>query len=499
MYWHRALRHLNWRIILNLLGYVMIAAGALMILPLIVSLLYQEQAWQAFLWSILICVIISIPLMRISTKKTSYFAKDGLIAVGLSWLLVSAVGALPFYLSNEIPSYVDALFETVSGFTTTGSSILTDVEALSNGLLFWRSFTHWIGGMGVLVFVLALLPKSNERTMHIMRAEVPGPTIGKLVPRLKKSAMILYLLYMLLTVIEILLLLLGKMPLFDALVNTFGTAGTGGFAIKNLSIGFYNNAYYEAVITIFMLLFGVNFNLYYFLMIRDYRQAFHDEELRAYFGIVAASVICIIINIYPIYNSLAECFRYSSFQVASIITTTGYSSADFNLWPTLSKTILLLLMVVGASAGSTGGGVKVSRMLIIVKRIKLDIQRLIHPQKVNAITLNGRIVQEETVNQIMSFFCCYILIMAACFLIVSLNNFDIETTISSVFACLSNIGPGLGLCGPMGNFSMFSDLSKLFLTAAMLIGRLEIFPIIIFLSPLFHMPTLRRGSREESV
>lgn len=496
MYWHRALRHLNWRVIANLLGYVLLAAGCLMILPLIVSLIYKEDVWQSFLWSIVICFAVSIPLMRVSTKMSSYFAKDGLIAVGLSWLLVSLFGALPFYFSGEIPSYIDALFETVSGFTTTGSSILTDVEALSYGLLFWRSFTHWIGGMGVLVFVLALLPKSNERTMHIMRAEVPGPTIGKLVPRLKKSAMILYMLYMLLTVIEIVLLLLGKMPLFDALVNTFGTAGTGGFAIKNLSIGAYDNAYYEGIITIFMLLFGVNFNLYYFLMIRDYRQAFKDEEMHVYFGIVAAAIACIMINIYPIYESIADCLRYSSFQVASIITTTGYSSADFNLWPTLSKTILLLLMVVGASAGSTGGGVKVSRMLIIVKKVKLDIQRLIHPQKVNAITLNGRVVQEETVNQIMSFFCCYILIMASCFLIVSLDNFDIETTLTSVFACLSNIGPGLGLCGPMGNFAMFSDLSKLILTAAMLIGRLEIYPIIIFLSPLFHLPKLRKGQRE---
>lgn len=497
MYLHRALRHLNWRIISNLLGYVLIATGCLMMLPMLVSVWYKEEVWHSFLGSILLCIIVGFPLTRIHAKKSSYFAKDGLIVVGLSWLLVSCVGALPFFLSKEIPNYIDALFETVSGFTTTGSSILTNVEALSYGLLFWRSFTHWIGGMGVLVFLLALLPKSNERTMHIMRAEAPGPTIGKLVPRLKKSAMILYTLYMVLTIIEIVLLLLGKMPLFDALVNTFGTAGTGGFAIKNLSIGAYNNAYYEAIITIFMLLFGVNFNLYYFLMIRDFKQVYKDEELHVYLGIVMIAIVCIMINIYPIYQSITDCLRYSSFQVASIITTTGFSSVDFNLWPTLSKAILLLLMVIGASAGSTGGGVKVSRMLIIVKKVKLDIQRLIHPQKVNAITLNGRIVEEETVNQIMGFFCCYILILAVCFLLVSLDNFDIETTLSSVFACLSNIGPGFGLCGPMGNFSMFSALSKLVLTAAMLIGRLEIYPIIIFLSPLFRVPVLRKGKKKE--
>lgn len=376
MYWNRAIKHLNWDVILNLLGYVLCATGGLMLLPMIVALLYHEKSWQAFLFSILICLLVGIPLTRIPTKRKSYFAKDGMIAVGLSWIVVSAFGALPFYLSNEIPSYIDCFFETVSGFTTTGSSILTDIEALSQGMLFWRSFTHWVGGMGVLVFVLALLPKSNERTMHVMRAEVPGPTIGKLVPRLKKSAMILYTLYMLLSVIEVLFLLFGGMPLFDALVNTFGTAGTGGFAIKNLSIGYYQNAYFEGVITIFMLLFGVNFNLYYFLMIKNYKQVYKDEEMRVYFGIVIASIIAIMINIYPMYTSIIESFRHSSFQIASIITTTGFSSVDFNTWPSFSKMILLMLMVVGASAGSTGGGVKVSRMLIIVKKRKIRYSKI---------------------------------------------------------------------------------------------------------------------------
>lgn len=487
MYWHRALKRLNWNIIVNILGYVLLVSAGLMLLPLLVGLLYQEECWISFLYSITLCVIISIPCLSIRVKKTAYFAKDGLIAVGLAWVVVSLIGALPFYLSHQIPHYIDAVFETVSGFTTTGSSVLTDVEALSKSLLFWRSFTHWVGGMGVLVFVLALLPKSNERTMHIMRAEVPGPAIAKLVPRLKKSAMILYSLYMALTIIEVILLALGGMPLFDALVNTFGTAGTGGFAIKNLSIGYYNNGYYEMVITVFMLLFGINFNLYYFLMIRNFKQVFHDEEMRVYIGITLFSILCIALNILPIYESFADCLRYSSFQVASIITTTGFSSTDYNLWPTFSKTILLFLMVIGACAGSTGGGLKVSRVLIIFKKIKLDIQRLIHPQKVNAITLNERIVPEETVNQIMSYFCCYMMITAVIFFLVSLDSFDIETTLSAVLSCLGNIGPGLGLCGPMGNFAAFSDLSKILLSTAMLIGRLEIYPIIIFLSPLFQI------------
>ncbi len=498
MYWHKALTKLNWCIILNLLGYVLLATACLMVFPLIVSLLYRESVYSSFLLSIAITLIVALPLLRIHAKKTTYFAKDGLIAVGLSWLLVSIFGALPFYLSREIPSFIDAFFETVSGFTTTGASILIDVEALSYGLLFWRSFTHWIGGMGVLVFILALLPKSNERTMHIMRAEAPGPTIGKLVPRLKKSAMILYLMYMCLSIIEFFLLCIGGMPLFDALVNTFATAGTGGFAIKSISIAAYDSVYCEMIISLFMLLFGVNFNLYYFLMIRNYRNVFRDEEMRTYFGIIIAAIICIAINIYPLYRSAAACLRYSGFQVASIITTTGFSSVDFNTWPSFSKIILLLLMVIGACAGSTGGGVKVSRMMIIVKKIKLDIQRMIHPQKVNAVTLNGHIVAEETVNQIMSFFTCYIIIMAFCLLLVSLDNFDIETTISSVFACLGNIGPGFGLCGPLGSFAMFSNVSKIILSAAMLIGRLEIYPIIIFLSPLLHRSPIKKGNRRNS-
>ena len=338
--------------------------------------------------------------------------------------------------------------------------------------------------MGILVFILALLPKSNDRDMHIMRAEAPGPTIGKLVPRMRQSAMILYTMYMGLTVIQVILLLIGKMPLFDALCNTFGTAGTGGFAIKNTSIGAYHNSYYEIIITIFMILFGVNFNMYYFLLIKDFKQVFKNEELRAYLGVIVFSIVCITLNILSMYNfDVLKSIRLASFQVGSIITTTGYSSCDYSVWPQFSKMILFLLTVCGASAGSTGGGVKISRLLIIVKKIKLDIQKLLHPQKVEAITMDGKVVDAEVVNQIMAYFCCFIIIVGILLFLVSFNNFDFETTITSVMTCIGNVGPGFGLCGPMGNFSMFSDFSKIVLSFAMLIGRLEIYPIIIFLSP----------------
>lgn len=484
----KGLMRLNWRVIANMLGNVLWVEGILMILPLIVTFIYQDGGSTAFLMAIAIALFIGIPLSRIKAKRASYFAKDGMIAVGLSWIAVSLVGALPFYFSQEIPSYVDAFFETVSGFTTTGSSILTNVEGLTHGMLFWRSFTHWVGGMGVLVFVLALIPKSNERTMHIMRAEVPGPTIGKLVPRLKQTAVILYQIYMVLTIIEVLLLCLGGMPLFDSLCHSFGTAGTGGFGIKNTSIGYYDNAYYDIIITIFMILFGINFNLYYFILIKDFKQTFKDQEMRTYLGIIAIAIICITINILPMYDGIFSAMRHSAFQVGSIITTTGYSSCDFNLWPTFSKIILFLLMFMGASAGSTGGGIKVSRMMIVAKKVKMDLQKLIHPQKIDAITMNGKIVPEETVNQILSFFGCYMLIAAATILVVSLDGFDVESTITSTIACLSNIGPGLGICGPFGSFAYFSPLSKIVLSFAMLIGRLEIYPILILAVPLYWKP-----------
>ena len=439
------LHKLNWAMIGNVLGMVLIAQACLMVLPVIVDLIYQEGLYDSYLIVIGICLVLGYALTRTRAKVNNYFAKDGMIAVGLAWIVVSFFGGLPFYLSGEIPSFVDCFFEAVSGFTTTGSSILTEVENLKHATLFWRSFTHWIGGMGILVFILAILPKSNDRDMHIMRAEAPGPTIGKLVPRMRQSAMILYTMYMGLTIIQVVLLLIGKMPLFDALCNTFGSAGTGGFAIKNTSIGAYNNSY---------------------------------------LGVILFSIVCITINILSMYNfDVLKSIRLASFQVGSIITTTGYSSCDYSVWPQFSKMILFLLTVCGASAGSTGGGVKISRLLIIVKKIKLDIQKLLHPQKVEAITMDGKVVDTEVVNQIMAYFCSFIIIVGILLFLVSFNNFDFETTITSVITCIGNVGPGFGLCGPMGNFSMFSDFCKIVLSFAMLIGRLEIYPIIIFLSP----------------
>lgn len=489
MYWlRRKLRKINWSLIANLNGYVLICLGLLMLLPTICSLIYHEQVVYDFLITIAICLIVGFALSRIKRSQRDFFARDGMIAVGLCWITASLFGGLPYFISQEIPSFIDCFFEAVSGFTTTGSSIVPDVTKLSRGILFWRSFTHWIGGMGILVFIQAFMPKANERSMHIIRAESPGPVIGKLVPRIQQTAALLYKMYMGLTILCILFLLVGGMPLFDTLCYTFGTAGTGGFSISPLGVGEYNNLYYEIVITVFMLLFGVNFNLYYFLLIKQFKQVFKSEELRTYIFVVASSMILIALNISNMYGGFFEGLRYSSFQVATIISTTGYSTTDFNLWPMFSKSILLILMVLGACAGSTAGGIKVSRFVIILKKIKLDIQRLIHPQKVQAITMDGKIVDESTVQAIMTFFGCFILILFGCIILVSLDNLDFETTISSVFTCIGNVGPGFGLAGPLGSFAMFSGFSKFVLSVAMLIGRLEIYPILIFLFPLFKVP-----------
>lgn len=490
---NRNLHKFNWRIIGNIIGHVLLIEGFLLFLPLIVNMIYQESVAMAYILTIIPCILLGFPLSRLKTKHTSYFAKDGMIAVGLSWIVISLFGALPFFFSKEIPSFIDCFFETVSGFTTTGSSILTDVEALSHASLFWRSFTHWVGGMGILVFLLAIVPRSNERTMHIMRAEAPGPVIGKLVPRLKDSAAILYKIYLMLSIIMVLFLLAGGMPLFDSLCTTFGTAGTGGFAIKNNSIAFYDSVYLESVITVFMLLFGINFNLFYFMLIKNVKAVFKSEELKVYLLIVIGSIVLISLNIVSMYDgALLDAFRYASFQVASIISTTGFSTVDFNLWPSFSKMIILLLMIVGACAGSTAGGLKVSRLLVLLKQIKLDIQHLLHPQKVDAIIVDGKLVDKEVVHHICSYFFCFIFILSTTLLLVSLDNFDLETTIGACFTCLGNVGPGLGLAGPLGNFSMFSDLSKIVLSFAMLIGRLEIFPILIFIAPLIQVHKKRR-------
>lgn len=481
----RHLHKLNWKIIGSIIGYALIIEGCLLFLPVIVDFLYKEGHAAAYLFTIVLCFLFGFALASLKTKH-SYFAKDGMFAVGLTWIIISIFGGLPFFFTREIPSFVDCFFETVSGFTTTGSSILTDVEALSHASLFWRSFTHWIGGMGILVFLLAVVPRSNGRMMHIMRAEAPGPVIGKLVPRIRESAAILYKIYLALSALMLLFLLLGGMPLFDALCTTFGTAGTGGFGIKNNSIAFYDSVYLEMVISFFMLLFGINFNLFYFMLIKNAHSVLHNEEVRMYLLVVTFSIVTISLNIQSMMDgSLLLSLRYAIFQVASIISTTGFTTADFSQWPLYSKTILLILMLIGACAGSTAGGLKISRLLILLKQTKLDLQRLIHPQKVDVITMDEKKVDHNIVHQICSYFFCYLLILVIVVLIVSLDNFDLESTIGACFACLGNVGPGLGIAGPLGNFALFSDLSKITLSFAMLIGRLEIYPILIFIAAFF--------------
>lgn len=473
---------MNYRYILKKLGHILLIEALLLLVPFFVTLYYSEN-YLPFIYTILILTSVGSIFALVKTKRNTFYAKEGILITTLAWILLSLFGTLPFIFSGEIPNFIDAFFETVSGFTTTGSSILTNVEAMSKGLLFWRSFTHWIGGMGILVFVMAILPMSNDNSMHIVKAEVPGPFKGKLVPKIRNTAKWLYGIYFFLTMVEIVLLYVGGMPLFDSVLTSFGTAGTGGFGIKNTSIAFYASAYIEYVVAIFMLLFGINFNVFFFIVLRKFKLAFKNEELKAYLLIVLASSLLITLNILSITTNIFEAFRLSFFQVSTIITTTGFSTTDFNLWPTFSKIILVLLMLFGACGGSTGGGIKISRIVISIKKIFVDLRIKIHPNLVTNVNFEHKKVDDETVNGISTFIILYFFLIAIIVLVVSLDNFDFETTLTSVVACISNIGPGLGLVGPMGNFSMFSDISKLVLSVAMLLGRLELYPIIILLSP----------------
>lgn len=475
---------MNRRMVIYTIGQLIGVEAAVMMLPLCVSLIYGEGSWKAFLITIGIAIVLSALGLLLSRPKSHViYAKEGFATVALAWIIMSGIGALPFVISGEIPNYIDAFFETVSGFTTTGSSIVRDVEALSHGILFWRSFTHWLGGMGVLVFVMAILPSSSDRSIHLMRAEVPGPVVGKLVPKIKETAKILYLIYMVMTFIEVILLLCGGMPLFDSLVHSFGTAGTGGFGIKADSIGGYSS-YCQWVITIFMLLFGINFNLFYLCLIRRFKSVLKSEELWAYLGIVLAAATIITVNIMPIYNSLSRSIRLSVFQVASIITTTGYATADFNTWPVLSKGILLILMFFGACAGSTGGGFKISRVILLLKAVKRELHRLIHPRSRTTIKFEGKNVDEGTISGVECYLALYVICFVSIFLILCFEkNFDIETNFSAAASCFNNIGPGLGSVGPVLNFADYSAVSKIVLSIAMLLGRLELFPLIITLAP----------------
>ncbi|WP_300417774.1 TrkH family potassium uptake protein [uncultured Oscillibacter sp.] len=472
---------MNYQMIGFVIGRILWTEAALLLLPVLTALLYGEPVLP-FLGPVLLLLIAGLPFRK-KPKQTALYARDGFAVVALAWLLMSAFGALPFLISGYIPSYIDAFFETVSGFTTTGATILTAVEPLSQSVLFWRSFTHWIGGMGVLVFVMAVLPMTDGRGMHLLRAEMPGPSVGKLVSRMSDTAKILYGIYLAMTLIEIVLLLLGGMPLFDSCIHAFGSAGTGGFSSKNLSVGAYDNVYFDVVIGIFMLLFGVNFNLYYFLLVRRFRDVFQSEELWAYITIVGASVLAIAVDILHMYESFAQSLRYSFFQVASIITTTGYATADFNLWPTFSKGILVVLMFVGACAGSTGGGIKVARIVILAKASWGDMRKMLHPNAVTPTRFEGKALTDKHIRSVHLFITVYLLVFTVSFLLLSLDGFDIVTTFTALTACINNIGPGLEVVGPMGNFSGFSWWAKLLLSFDMLVGRLEIFPMLLLFAP----------------
>ncbi len=473
---------MNKKMVLNILGKIIWVEAALLLAPLAVSLIYGNDSWSAFLITIAIAVVCAFPLTLFckADNKTIY-AKEGFVTVSLAWIIMSLLGALPFVISKEIPSFVDAFFETVSGFTTTGASILNDVEALSEGMVFWRSFSHWIGGMGVLVFVMALSAGIPDRSIHIMRAEMPGPIVDKLVPKARETAKILYIIYIVMTVAEIVVLVLCKMPLFDAVIHTFGTAGTGGFGIKADSISGYSPLI-QWVIAVFMFLFGINFNLYYLLLLGRVKSVLKSSELWVYAGVAVAACVAITININSMCSGFSEAVRLAAFQVSSIMTTTGYATADFDLWPGFSKTLLLVLMFMGACAGSTAGGLKVSRVMILIKGMRRELTRLLHPRSIKTLKLDGKRLDEKTLASANSYLTVYVATLICVFLLLSFDKFDIETNFSAAVACFNNIGPGLGEVGPACNFSEYSYFSKLVLSASMLLGRLEIFPLLLCFS-----------------
>ena len=478
---------MNVKSISRTVGLILLITGIFQVFPLLIAVIdHEPKNVLAYIESLCLILLVGGALVLFSRGGNRMFsAQEGFAATGLSWIFMSAFGALPFFLSGQIPSYVDAFFEMVSGFTTTGASILTDVEALSRCNLFWRSFSHWLGGMGVLVFLLAVVPgarKNGGTGIYLMRAESPGPSVDKLTPHLRQTAMILYGIYILLTALCIGCLLLGGMPVFDSFCIAFGTAGTGGFAIKNSSMGGYS-CFLQTVVTVFMFLFGVNFSLYYMLLLRKFKAVFKNEELRLYFGIAAGSIVLIAINISRMYNTVYEAVHHAAFQVVSIMTTTGYGTVDFEQWPAFSKAILLSLMFIGASAGSTGGGLKVSRVLLLMKSIRRTIRKALHPRRVQPVYMDGRAVSEEVCDNVNAYLAIYCVILVLSFAIISVDGFSIGTNFSAVASCFNNIGPGFELVGATQNFSIYSDLSKIILSLDMLLGRLEIFPLLLLLSP----------------
>lgn len=476
---------MNFRLILRYIGYIVLMEGAFMIPAMLISLFCDERAsWVAFLAAIILSVVIGFFLSRLRADDTMH-AREGFATVALGWIVLSFFGALPFFFSGAIPSFIDCWFETVSGFTTTGASILPEVESLSYGLLYWRCFTHWLGGMGVLVFVMAVIPlaKGSGNTYQLMRAESPGPSVGKLTPTIRSMSRRLYEIYVAMTLLEILLLLAGEMPLFEAVTHSFATAGTGGFSVKNLSIGAYDSAYLQLVIAVFMALFGVNFGVYYLLLTRQFRAAWKNEEVRVYGLIMLGATLLIGINILPQYENGGRAFLDSFFQVSSIMTTTGFSTANFDMWPELSRFLLVVLMLVGACAGSTGGGIKVSRLIILFKHLKNEMGAMLRPHSVRSVRVDGKKTDNGVVRATTAFLVAYVFICVISMRLVALDNFSQETTVTAVLACLNNIGPGLDLVGPMGNFSSFSGFSKFILSLDMLFGRLEIFPMLFLFTP----------------
>ena len=473
---------MNYSMTFYIIGWILRLEAVFMVLPGVTAILYHEKDGFAFLITLLVCLAIGLPLTWKKPSDKVFHTKEGFVTVALSWIVLSVAGAVPFVISGSIPNPIDALFETVSGFTTTGASILSEVEPLSHCVLIWRSFTHWIGGMGVLVFILCLLPLTGGYHMNLMKAESPGPSVSRLVPKVQSTAKILYTIYISLTVLQIIFLLIGKMPLFDTICTAFGTAGTGGFGIKNDSIAGYST-YLQIVITVFMILFGVNFNIYFLLLTKKFAQAFKSEEIRYYLGIIAAAILVITINTRHMFDNIGTALQQVSFQVGSIITTTGFATTDFNEWPVVSQTILVMLMFVGACAGSTGGGFKVSRLVILCKTVRKELHIYLHPNAVKKVKMDGKSIPHEIVRSTNIFLIVYVLIFSVSVLLIGFDNFDLVTNFTAVAATFNNIGPGLELVGPTQNFSLFSSFSKCVLIFDMLAGRLEIFPLLLLFKP----------------
>lgn len=473
---------MNYSIVLYILGCVLKFESAFLVLPALVGLIYREHASVSYLAVAVLCLILGVLLTHKKPRSTNLYTREGFVAVALSWIIMSIFGAIPFVLTGDIPFYVDALFETISGFTTTGSSILTDVESISKASLFWRSFSHWIGGMGVFVFIMAILPMMGGSTMNLMKAESPGPSVSKLVPHVKDTAKILYGIYIAITICEATILRALGMPLFDSLTTTFGTVGTGGFGIRNDSIAGYSPAI-QITITVFMILSGINYTAYFYILTGKIKELFKIEEVRWYLAIIFGSVAVITWNVRSLYPTFSETLRHEFFQVGSIITTTGYATTDFDLWPALSKTLLVTLMFIGACAGSTSGGIKVSRILILLKTIRKELSLIIHPRQVKKIRMDGHPVDHETLRSANVFLVVYFVLLLTSMLLISVDEFDFSTNFTSVVTVLNNIGPGLNLVGPTQNFSIFSPFSKFVLMFDMLAGRLELFPMMILLMP----------------